>query len=239
MKRVPGVIVAMLGLGLSLWAQGVRVIMPAEIEVSEVKGEPFTAAARTTLIQVLPDGTKKTRTVEDKIARDSKGRIYREQHLPWTEDVNNPIYYVNIYDPVVRRKIHIDPQNHNVIIGPIDRPIHYDALEYLTLRATRPGEQIKNEKLGTKEFEGINAWGRRTLHTFPAGIFGNPVSFVSVDECWYEERMGVDVLRRRSDPRSGEQVTELINLTRAEPDPTIFQPPPGYTRQAPPARHSE
>jgi len=237
MNKVFGVIVAMLGLGLSLWAQGVRVIMPAEIGISELKGKPFTATARTTLTQGLPDGTKKTRTVEDHIARDSKGRIYQEQHLPWTEDVNNPIYYVNIYDPVGKQRIHIDPQNHNVIVRPIERPIHYDALEYLTLKATRPGEHIKNEKLGTKEFAGVNAWGRRTTHTFPAGTFGNAQSFESVDECWFEERLGVDVLRRRSDPRSGDQVTELINLTGGEPDPTMFQPPPGYTRQAPPARH--
>ena len=237
MNKLSGVIVAMLGLTLSLWAQGVRVIMPAEIGISELKGKPFTATARTTLTQVLPDGTKKTRTVEDHIARDSKGRIYQEQHLPWTEDVNNPIYYVNIYDPVGKQRIHIDPQNHNVIIRPIERPIHYDALEYLTLKATRPGEHIKNEKLGTREFAGVNAWGRRTLHTFPAGMFGNPQSFESVDECWFEERLGVDVLRRRSDPRSGEQVTELINLTRGEPDPAMFQPPPGYSREAPPTRH--
>ena len=213
--------------------------MPAEIGVSEVKGKPFTATARTMLTEILPDGTKKVRTVEDRIARDSKGRIYREQHLPWTEDVNHPVYYVNIYDPVERRRIHIDPQNHNVIITAIVRPTNYDPTHYLTLKARRAGESIKNEKLGTKDFEGINAWGRRTLHTFPAGMFGNPASFVSVDECWYEERMGVDVLWRRIDPRSGEQVTELINLNRAEPDPTIFQPPPGYTRQAPPSRHSE
>ncbi len=237
MNKVFGVIVAMLGLGLSLWAQGVRVIMPAEIGISELKGKPFTATARTTLTQVLPDGTKKTRTVEDHIARDSKGRIYQEQHLPWTEDVNNPIYYVNIYDPVGKQRIHIDPQNHNVIVRPIERPIHYDALEYLTLKATRPGEHIKNEKLGTKEFAGVNAWGRRTTHTFPAGTFGNAQSFESVDECWFEERLGVDVLRRRSDPRSGEQVTELINLSGGEPDPAMFQPPPGYSREAPPTRH--
>jgi len=213
--------------------------MPAEIEVSELKGKPFTATARTTLIQDLPDGAKKTRTVEDKIARDSKGRIYREQHLPWTEDANNPVYYVNIYDPVGRQRIHIDPQNHKVIVTPIVRPSNYDPTDYLMLKARRPGESIKNQKLGTKEFDGINAWGRRTLHIYPAGMFGNPVSFASLDECWYEERMGVDVLRRRSDPRSGEQVTELINLTRTEPDPAIFQPPLGYTRETLPARHPE
>ena len=213
--------------------------MPAEIGVSEVKGKPFTATARTTLTEVLPDGTKKTRTVEDKIARDSKGRIYQEQHLPWTEDVNNPVYYVNIYDPVAKRKIHIDPQNHNVIITPVLRPANYNPTDYLTLKARRVGETIKNQNLGTKEFTGWKAWGRRTTHVFPEGMFGNPERIVSIDECWYSERAGVDVLRRRSDPRSGEQLTELINFSPTEPDPTIFQPTPGYTRQAPPERHPE
>jgi len=237
MNKLSGVIVAMLAFALSLSAQGVRVIMPAEIGISELRGKPFTATARTTLTEALPDGTKKSRTVEDHIARDRKGRIYQEQHLPWTEDVNNPIYYVNIYDPVGKQRIHIDPQNHNVIVRPIERPIHYDALEYLTLKATRPGEHIKNEKLGTREFAGVYAWGRRTLHTFPPGTFGNAQSFESVDECWFEERLGVDVLRRRSDPRSGDQVTELINLSGGEPDPAMFQPPPGYSREAAPTRH--
>ena len=211
--------------------------MPAEIGVSEMKGKPFTATARTTLTQVLPDGTKKARTVEDRIARDSQGRIYQEQHLPWTEDASHPIYYVNIYDPVEKRRIHIDPQNHSVIIRPIERPVHYDALEYLMLKANRPGERIKNEKLGTRDFAGVNAWGRRPTHTFPAGMFENAESFVSVDECWYAERLGVDMLRQRSDPRSGEQITELINVNQADPDPAMFQPPPDYTRQAPPTRH--
>jgi hypothetical protein len=54
---------------------------------------------------------------------------------------------------------------------------------------------------------------------------------------WRSTQLGVDILRRRSDPRSCDQVTELINLTSSEPDPTIFPPPTGYTRQSPPARH--
>jgi hypothetical protein len=238
MKTLLGSAIAILGFGLSIWAQGVRVIMPAEIGISEQKGKPFAATARTTLTQVLPDGSKKTRTVEDRIARDSKGRIYQEQHLPWTEDVNNPVYYVNIYDPVGKRRIHIDPQNHIFMVSPIDRlrQTNYDPNDYLALKARRVGESVKNEKLGTKEIGGVKAWGRRTTHTFPPGTFGNPQRIVSIDECWYSAQMGVDALRRRSDPRSGEQLTELLNLTRTEPDPALFRAPRGYSQQALPRR---
>lgn len=238
MKTVWGSAIAILGFGLSLWPQSGRVIMPAEIGISEQTGKPFTATVRTTLTQVLPDGTKKTRTVEDRIARDSKGRIYHEQHLPWTRDVNNPIYYLNVDDPVGKQRIHIDPQNRIAMVGRIDRlkQTDYDPEDYLTLKARHVGESIKNEKLGTEEIAGVKAWGRRTTHTFPAGMFGNAQTIVSIEECWYSNQIGVDALRRRSDPRSGEQVSEVLNLTRAEPDPAMFRPPPGYLVQPLPER---
>ena len=38
----------------------------------------------------------------------------------------------------------------------------------------------------------------------------------------------MDVMTRRSDPRTGEEVTRLINISRAEPDPSLFELPPGY-----------
>jgi len=35
-------------------------------------------------------------------------------------------------------------------------------------------------------------------------------------------------MTRHSDPRSGEEMTRLININRAEPDATLFQVPAGY-----------
>jgi hypothetical protein len=227
-----------LWLGLTMWAQRPGwVIMPAEVGIRYQKGNPFTATVQTTLTQVLPDGTKKTRIVEDRIARDGKGRIYQEQHLPWTEDVNHPIYYVNIYDPVAKQRIHIDPQKRIVAMGPLEQQYQtdYNPKEYLALRARRPGESFKNENLGTQEIGGVKAWGRRTTHALPE-TSGNTQTIVSIDECWYSDQAGVDVLLRRSDPRSGEQVSELVNLAQAEPDPTLFQTPPGYAIQPLPDR---
>jgi hypothetical protein len=205
--------------------------MPAEVGIRYQKGNPFTATVQTTLAQILPDGTKKTLTVEDRIARDAQGRINHEQHLPWTRDVSHPVYYVNIFDPVAKQRIHIDPQKRIVAMGPLEQQYQtdYNPNQYLTLRASRAGESFKNEKLGTKEIGGIKAWGRRTTHTF-LETSGAP-TIVSIDECWYSDHAGVDVLLRRSDPRSGEQVSELVNLAHAEPDPAMFQAPPGYAIQ--------
>lgn len=222
-----------------MWAQRPGwVIMPAEVGIRQQKGKPFIATVQTTLTQLQPDGTKKTRTVEDRIARDSKGRVYREQHLPWTEDINHPIYYVNIFDPVAKQRIHIDPQKRIVASGPLEQQYQtdYNPNEYLALRAKRAGESFKNEKLGTQEFAGVKAWGRRTTHTFLLEPSAKSKMIVSIDECWYSDQAGVDVLLWRSDPRSGEQVTELVSFSYAEPDVSMFQPPTGYSIQPLPDR---
>jgi hypothetical protein len=36
-------------------------------------------------------------------------------------------------------------------------------------------------------------------------------------------------MTRRSDPRTGDTTYRLTNIVRAEPDPALFQVPPGFT----------
>src|SRR6266699_182156 len=104
----------LLVVAIVLLADKQSVIMPTEIGVSCQKHKPFTAIARTTLTRVYPDGTKRTVTTEDRIARDRDGRVLREQHAPWTEESARPVYYINILDPKSMEHIHIDPQKHLV-----------------------------------------------------------------------------------------------------------------------------
>ena len=70
----------------------------------------------------------------------------------------------------------------------------------------------------------------------PPGAFGNDQAITIVDEYWYSDELGVDLVRRHSDPRSGEQVSELRDLQRTEPAPEMFNVPPNYTVQPLPTR---
>jgi hypothetical protein len=38
----------------------------------------------------------------------------------------------------------------------------------------------------------------------------------------------MDVMTKHSDPRTGEEITRLANINRAEPDASLFQLPAGY-----------
>src|SRR5947208_15256592 len=168
--------------------------MPVEIGISHRSGQPFTATEVTTLTQTLGDGTKITRTAEDRIARDSEGRFYKEQHLPWTRDTRNPLYYVHIYDPSSKERIHLDPQKRLAMHGPAEQVYmrDYKPNDDLAMRATRTGETIKTEKLGTQDIAGVNCWGRSMTHFVPRGALGTDQPIAIVDEVWYWCGLGRD-----------------------------------------------
>jgi hypothetical protein len=85
--------------------------------------------------------------------------------------------------------------------------------------------------LGTQEIEGIQAQGTRTTETIPAGKIGNEKPIVITTERWYSPDLQVDVLVKHNDPRMGEVVYQLTNVSREEPDPSLFQVPADYTVQ--------
>jgi len=90
------------------------------------------------------------------------------------------------------------------------------------------GPQIKTDDLGTQTMEGLIVQGRRTTVTTPAGAIGNDRDIVNVSEIWSNKELRLMILQVHSDPRSGETTTKIENLSRSQPDPNLFLPPPNY-----------
>lgn len=219
------------------WADMGRVIMPIEIGVSSRKQKPFTAVARTTLSRVFASGTQRSVTTEDRVARDGEGRVLREQHLPWTEDPAQPIYYVNILDPTKMESIHLDPQQHTASSRPVDQRFAWDYVPYDGTQykiAPKPGVTVHTELLGNKEIDGLKCWGQRTTYLFEPGAFrGNQQPVTRTWEVWYAKDLGTDVriVVHDPDPKGGDQQTDLGDIKYGEPDPSMFAPPAGYSIQ--------
>jgi hypothetical protein len=91
-----------------------------------------------------------------------------------------------------------------------------------------PRPEMHSEDLGTQMIEGVNARGHRTTQTWPVDSVGNDRPIVVVFENWFSDQLGTTVLTKNDDPRHGETTTALKNVSLAEPDPSLFQPPPGY-----------
>jgi hypothetical protein len=91
-----------------------------------------------------------------------------------------------------------------------------------------PGQMTKDD-LGQQQIEGVTATGTRTTTVIPAGTIGNEQPITIVSEQWFSTDLDVLVLTRHSDPRAGETTYRLTNISRSEPDRSLFQVPSDYT----------
>jgi TonB family protein len=90
------------------------------------------------------------------------------------------------------------------------------------------------ESLGTQSIGGVTAEGTRTTVTIPAGAIGNERAIQIVSERWYSQELQTVVMTKHSDPRFGETTYRLTNVSRAEPDHSLFEVPAGFEFMPPP-----
>ena len=89
----------------------------------------------------------------------------------------------------------------------------------------------KTESLGKQMIEGVEAEGTRVTITIPAGEIGNTLPIEVIDETWHSSELQLVVMSKHRDPRSGETTYRLTNLSRSEPDRSLFEVPADYTVQ--------
>lgn len=219
-----------------------------------VTGLPYSAEATTETTQVLSDGNRIEHKETSKIYRDSMGRSRRELAVnaigPWAS-AGAPTQMVSINDPVAGAGYMLNVQEKKAFkMPPPPKPPAGRAGMTDSNRVyiagggvTEAGPSVaflekdadignrKEESLGTQEIEGVQAQGTRMTETIPAGKIGNEKPIVITNESWYSPDLKVDVLVKHSDPRMGEVVYQLTNISREEPDASLFQVPADYTVQ--------
>jgi hypothetical protein len=220
-----------------------------EFEGRLVTGAPYSAQAVTETTQILADGNRITRKSSSLIARDSQGRTRREQNLstvgPWASPETNNMVFIN--DPVANARYTLEPGSKTAVKilqsagnaherqemeTKLKQARLKEEAEKAGLRRVAPSREPKNaptaESLGTKTIEGVVAEGKRVTETIPAGKIGNEKPIDVVNETWYSSELQTVIMSRHSDPRSGDVVYTLTNISRAEPDPAMFTVPQDY-----------
>jgi TonB family protein len=94
---------------------------------------------------------------------------------------------------------------------------------------TRVRIESRKEELGKQIIEGVEAEGTRTIATIPAGAVGNERPIDIISERWYSAELQTVVMSRHLDPRSGETIYRLTNISRTEQPANLFQVPTDYT----------
>jgi len=114
----------------------------------------------------------------------------------------------------------------DVATGPLPPPARVIAGRQITRKADK--DQVTTEDLGSQTMEGVYVTGIRTTRTIPAGQIGNEKPISIVTEVWTSPDLKTIVYSKRTDPRMGDQIFQLTNITRNEPDPSLFTVPSDF-----------
>jgi hypothetical protein len=205
----------------------------AGIEVLPAAGRPFSGRGTTEWTRNLDEGSVVVTHLFAMVARDSEGRIYRERRhfVPANSDQEPKRVEFTILDPVAhtRTTCTVVP-SHCVVTG-------YHAPTTFTLRPAGPFDDgkrtLSRESLGSDTIDGINVVGSRETVSINAGVVGNSQPLATTREFWYSPDLQVNLSIIRKDPREGTQVIRVIDLSRSEPDPAMFQVPAGFVVEGP------
>lgn len=216
-----------------------------------VVGSPVSYERVSESSRFLADGTRITdKTFITYFYRDSFGRTRTERPLLFGGLSPSPepaITVIEIHDHVVGVQYVFDSQNRIAYRLPITvrQPQKRSVAvslgnSSLQIKAADPAQspafqqndplrpQYTTESLGTDVMEGVSVEGHRMTTVYPIGSVGNDRPISATSEYWYSADLGETVLSKSSSLLNGDQTTRLINVSRAEPDPALFQVPAGY-----------
>lgn len=205
------------------------------IFVTPIPNAPFTAKLEIVSHERLQDGSEHVVKTSNHIARGNSGRIYNERRMlvPASYQAEPRLLSAHIYDPETRISVFLDPMTRLARQQVLPQPSNQSGKAHRV--PTMPG--MVETDLGSQVLDGVVLRGLRKSRTLPAEMSGTGKPLVIVDEYWYSTDLGIDMIIRHEDPRTGEQMVAVTEVKRGEPDASIFQVPANYklVDETPPA----
>jgi hypothetical protein len=216
------------------------------------EGEPFTARRAEHIVGHAPDGTEFKQDFGGRIARNSSGRVYSEQEIirvkPSQKQMQDTGESAVHYGHPARRMTDFTiwisdcHSGKDVTLYP-DLKIAWTSrdnsaslrkrsggaslFEFLTSGPRPPNATF--EDLGLKDIEGVLTHGYRItiLGTQDDGEWNGRVRHVT--ESWISDDLEEIILQNITNVKTKVQTTiSLTEIKREEPDPSLFEIPPGY-----------
>lgn len=207
-------------------------------------GAPFSATIQNTREQKFADGNAIHGLIVTHEYRDSAGRLRSETSMPLCNVIGpdgqfQPLITVSINDPITHTSISWRVNDSGEKIARVYHqaaPQSAPAAPPLTEEQRNQNAQVqahwrkntRHEDLGTRTIAGFLTDGGRQITTTPAGDQGNDKPIELMGEFWVARDTRITMLHIEDEPREGRITVEITNLTLAEPDPSLFAPPPDY-----------
>jgi hypothetical protein len=216
----------------------------------DVTAAPYSAKVIEESVQTLADGNTITHKTTSLIYRDGQGRVRREQSAQFIGPMT--VSGSTVGPPAQHEMLRIlinDPVSgmHYVLNSETKVATETSGLAPISTESGRGGDNLlkmgtisvsvfepspettTTESLGAQTMEGLTVTGTRVTRTIPAGQIGNAQPIQVITEQWYSADLQIMIMTKHSDPRTGTNTMQLTNVSRTEPDPSLFVVPPGYT----------
>jgi len=214
--------------GTFLGREGSAQVSIHGIKIPSVAGKPFSGSDSIDWTRTLEDGSVIATHQDAKLARDGQGRVYRERVTRFSanSDQKSRIRKILLMDPVAHTRTEC------VIAA---RRCEVDDFHGFRPTAPLPDGSFSNgksnvvrESLGSDSIDGLPVVGTRETITLNPGVVGNAEPLTTIDEYWYSPDLDLTLSITRKDPRGGTLVIHVVDLTRSEPDPSLFQVPANF-----------
>jgi hypothetical protein len=234
MRQASWSITVLLTFAAASFAQSTRQPIPLQTTSGTgFTGAPFSGKATT--VKVLADRTTLTTFVEY-LWRDAEGRTRRD--LIRHDDSGEQYRDVIITDPVggvYLKWVEGNPSASRIVsvwpVKPAQRVTAPPSAAPSTSQnpaAMVSTPEYKREILTPQYINGVYSEGTRTTHTFRLeGSVNNRVIEVT-NELWISPDLRIIVRQLHDDPRLGTEATNVTDVVRGDPDPSLFQAPEGY-----------
>ncbi len=195
--------------------------------------------------QTLPDGTHILTVTHEYFYRDSLGRIRNESEFPAFAGRTERPRSVSVQDPVARTFTTWQTGGSDAVVHQFNRteqaqpqqPLMRSApsvnqpgvaLQARPSQVTTPRPKTTTEQLGMQDVQGMPCEASRMTTVYPVDFMGNDRPMTTVTDRCLSREFGRMLLEVTEDPRNGTRTTTLQSVSRGEPDPSLFQPPPDY-----------
>jgi hypothetical protein len=209
-----------------------------------IKGAPFSAQVVFETTKTLSNGVHIANKATGALYRDSEGRTRQDfpregsPEMALIDDgVAGVVYHLHLFDrSAVKVNVSTRDQNREIeykLKREHEEREHREHMEKtLGVALKHPETEVEPvgrvESLGVQTFEGVRAEVTRHTITIPAGVEGNDGPFEVVSERWFSPELRIVVMAKTSDPRAGEMVYRLTNITRSEPPRSVFDVPADF-----------
>jgi hypothetical protein len=236
------VVSACLSVGMKAQTVGTMLVdmppMPS-LAMSDIKGLPYSAVEKTTMLKTLADGTTITNIREEKRWRDGEGRERTEggtikdgEFVPTRAFLLDPVAHTSTVLELLTKTARVTPTRMPRERTPQEEAALAEArakrLAEVGDRAIPQTDKPKIEELSMQNIAGVEAEGTRVTRVIPAGKEGNDRPITTVTETWFARELRITVGRLSDDPRYGKTTMETTELQRGEPDAALFQVPADF-----------